>query len=68
MRISVTYNLRTENNEADAELLSEEDVNRIVSALLELKHQVTPVEVSGKPNERNTPSSERGTANIIRKG
>ncbi len=51
MRISVTYNLRTENNEADAELLSEDDVDRVVSALSELKHRVTPVEVSGKPND-----------------
>ena len=51
MRISVTHNLRTDFTEADAELLSEEDVNRICGALSELKHQVTPVEVSGKPNE-----------------
>ena len=51
MRISVTFNLRTEYTEADAELLSKEDVDRICTALTELKHQVTPVEVSGKPNE-----------------
>ncbi len=51
MRISVTYNLRTEYNEQDAELLSQEDVDRICTALSELKHQITPVEVSGQPNE-----------------
>lgn len=51
MRISVTYNLRTEYTEEDAELLSQEDVDRICSALFELKHHVTSVEVSGKPNE-----------------
>ena len=51
MRISVTYNLRTEYNEQDAELLGQEDVDRICTALSELKHRITPVEVSGKPNE-----------------
>ncbi len=51
MRISVTYNLRTDYTEADAELLAQEDVDRICTALHELKHQVTSVEVSGKPNE-----------------
>jgi len=51
MRISVTYNLRTEYNEQDAELLAQEDVDRICTALSELKHRITPVEVSGQPNE-----------------
>ena len=51
MRITVTYNLRTSFNESDAELLAPEDVDRIVTALTELKHQVAPVEVSGKPND-----------------
>ncbi|MFC1761663.1 P1 family peptidase [Planctomycetota bacterium] len=51
MRITVAYNLRTAFNESDAELLSPEDVDRIVTALTELKHQVALVEVSGKPND-----------------
>lgn len=51
MRISVTYNLRTDYNEQDAELLAQEDVDRICTALSELKHRITPIEVSGQPNE-----------------
>lgn len=51
MRITVAYNLRTEFSEADAELLTQADVDRITQGLDELNHQVTPVEVSGKPNE-----------------
>ena len=52
MRITVTYNLRTQLSEEEAELLLQEDVDRLVTAALrQLRHQVTPVEVSGKPNE-----------------
>jgi acetoin utilization deacetylase AcuC-like enzyme len=51
LRITVAYNVRTELNEAQAELLLQEDVDRIVDSLRELRHHVTPVEVSGKPNE-----------------
>lgn len=51
MRITVAYNLRTEDTEEHAELLSQEDVDRICDALNQLKHKVTPVEVSGKPND-----------------
>ncbi|MFP4053380.1 MAG: P1 family peptidase [Phycisphaerae bacterium] len=47
MRITVAYNLRTELTEEEAELLQQEDVDRIVSTLRELKHQVTALEVSG---------------------
>mgnify|MGYP006286471171 CR=1 FL=1 len=47
MRITVAYNLRTELTEEEAELLLQEDVDRIVEALREMKHSVTPVEVSG---------------------
>lgn len=51
MRITVAYNLRTEDTEEHAELLSQEDVDRICNALTQLKHKVAPVEVSGKPND-----------------
>ncbi len=47
MRITVAYNLRTELTEEEAELLLQEDVDRIVEALRGMKHAVTPVEVSG---------------------
>lgn len=50
MRITVAYNLRTDDSESSAELLSREDVDRIVRALSDLQHTVTPVEVSGAPN------------------
>lgn len=51
MKITVAYNLRTENTEEQAELLSSEDIERLCTALKELKHDVTPVEVSSKPDE-----------------
>ena len=51
MRITVAYNLRTELSEEQAELLLQPDVDRICDALRELRHRVTPVEVSGKPND-----------------
>ncbi|MDZ7820519.1 MAG: hypothetical protein U5N26_01170 [Candidatus Marinimicrobia bacterium] len=51
MRITIAYNLRTEDTEASAELLSMEDVDRIYRAVSSLHHQVATVEVSGKPNE-----------------
>ncbi len=50
MRITVAYNLRTDDAESTAELLAEQDVSRIVRALAELQHAVTAVEVSGSPN------------------
>lgn len=50
MKITIAYNLRTKLTEEHAELLSEEDVNRIHQALIELKHDITCVEVSGKPH------------------
>ncbi len=49
MRITVAYNLRTELTEEQAELLLQDDVDRLVAALRDLKHKVTPVEVSGNP-------------------
>ncbi|MFP4106455.1 MAG: P1 family peptidase [Phycisphaerae bacterium] len=48
MNITLAYNLRTELNEEEAELLLQEDVDRIVKALKDMKHRVTPVEVSGR--------------------
>ena len=51
MRITLAHNLRTENSESEAELLFQEDVDRIVEALSSLRHKVTPVEVSGRPDE-----------------
>ncbi|MFW5840897.1 MAG: P1 family peptidase [Planctomycetota bacterium] len=47
MKITVAYNLRTELTEEEAELLLQEDVDRLAGALREMKHAVTPVEVSG---------------------
>jgi D-alanine--D-alanine ligase len=51
MRITIAYNLRTDDTEATAELLSEADINRIYEAINNLQHTVTIVEVSGKPND-----------------
>ena len=51
MRITLTFNLRTDSSEETAELLTQEDVDRICGALRELRHQVRPVEVSGQPDE-----------------
>lgn len=50
MRITVAYNLRTDDTEATAELLTQNDVERICAAIRSLQHTVTSVEVSGKPN------------------
>lgn len=51
MRITIAYNLRTKDTEEHAELLSEEDISRLHEALVALRHTVSRVEVSGKPNE-----------------
>ena len=51
MRITVAYNLRTDASEETAELLGQDDVDRICAALRELRHQVSPVEVSGQPDD-----------------
>lgn len=51
MRITIAYNLRTDDREDTAELLSTEDVDRIYKAISSLQHTVTLVEVSGKPND-----------------
>jgi D-alanine--D-alanine ligase len=51
MKISLTYNLRQKDEEAQAELLTQEDIDKILNALNELHHDVTPVEVTGTPEE-----------------
>jgi D-alanine--D-alanine ligase len=51
MRITVVYNLRPDDSESSAELIREEDINRVRDALLELNHKVAIVEASGKPSE-----------------
>ena len=51
MRITIAYNLRTDDSEKTAELLSREDVDRLVGAMSSLGHTGTDVEVSGKPND-----------------
>lgn len=50
MRITVAYNVKTKDTEEQAELLTQEEVDRIVATLKELKHTVTGVEVSNKPH------------------
>lgn len=51
MRITIAYNLRGDNSEATAELISAEDIDRIYKTITSLQHTVSVVEVSGKPNE-----------------
>ncbi len=51
MRITLAYNLRTKDTEEQAELLLPGDIAHIYQTLKDLKHTVTPVEVSGKADE-----------------
>ncbi|MFO7841051.1 MAG: ATP-grasp domain-containing protein [Fidelibacterota bacterium] len=51
MKISVAYNLRTDKQDANAKLLTKEEIERICSAIRSLGHTVTPVEVSGNTDE-----------------
>lgn len=51
MRITIAYNLRTDDSEATAELLTHNDIERIYKAISSLQHTVTVVEVSGKPDD-----------------
>ena len=51
MRITIAYNLRSDETEATAELLTEADITRVYDAISSLQHTVTIVEVSGKPND-----------------
>jgi D-alanine-D-alanine ligase-like ATP-grasp enzyme len=51
MRITIAYNLRGDDSEATAELISAEDIDRIYKAIVSIQHTATVVEVSGKPND-----------------
>jgi D-alanine--D-alanine ligase len=51
MRITIAYNLRTDDSEATAELLSPEDIERIYRAISSLQHTVAVVEVTGNPHQ-----------------
>lgn len=51
MRITVTYDLRTNGLEETEKLLSEDDVERICKAIAASHFQITPVELSGAPSE-----------------
>ncbi len=51
MKIIITYNLRKNNNEENAEFLSKEDILRVEKAIKELGYKVALVEVSGKVDE-----------------
>ncbi|MBW3583372.1 MAG: ATP-grasp domain-containing protein [Euryarchaeota archaeon] len=51
MRITLTYNLRTEDDESQGERFDQDYVDRLESALLELDHEVTLLE-STMPTDR----------------
>ncbi len=47
MKIGLTYNLRHDVSESEAELLTQEDVTRLTESISRLKHTVIPIEVTG---------------------
>lgn len=51
MRITLAYNLRESEDESQAELLRQEDVDKLREGLDSLGHEVTPAEVTGAPGE-----------------
>ena len=51
MRIGLAYNLRQESSESQAELLEQEDIDRLTTALEQLEHTVIPIEVTGTAEE-----------------
>ncbi|MFO8173561.1 MAG: P1 family peptidase [Longimicrobiales bacterium] len=51
MRIGLTFNLREEEDEASAELLTQEDVDRLLEAIRSLDHEVIPIEVTAPPRD-----------------
>ncbi len=51
MRIGLAYNLRRGSDESGAELLTQEDVDRLTESLKRLKHTVIPIEVTGTAPE-----------------
>ncbi len=51
MRTIIAYNLRQDDSESTAELISSEDIDRLYKTISGLQHTVIVVEVSGKPND-----------------
>lgn len=51
MRITLTYNLKTEDSEEQAELHADWEIEQLGGAIDSLGHAVTTVEVSGPPQE-----------------
>jgi len=49
MRVGLTFNLRQEGGEDQAELLTRKDVDRLLEAIEDLGHQAVPIEVTGPP-------------------
>ncbi|MFW5860388.1 MAG: P1 family peptidase [Planctomycetota bacterium] len=50
MRIGLAYNLRRDQSEASAELLSQEDVDRLLGAIETNGHVAVPMEMCGTPH------------------
>ena len=51
MRIGLAFNLRREEGEEWMELLTREDVDRLLEAIESLGHRAVPMEVTGPPRE-----------------
>ncbi len=51
MRITLTYNLKTEDTEEQAELHARWEIDELCRAVAALGHAVTPLEVSGQPHQ-----------------
>ncbi len=51
MRIGLAYNLRREESESQSELLTQEDIERLLESLKRLKHTAIPIEVTGTSGE-----------------
>lgn len=51
MRITLAFEAKTKNKDEQAELLLPETIVRTCQNLTELKHTVTPVEISGRIDE-----------------
>lgn len=49
MRIGLAYNLRRDQSEASAELLSQQDVDRLIGAIEANGHAAVPLELTGAP-------------------
>lgn len=51
MRIGLAYNLRRRHTESQAELLTQEDITRLLESLERLHHTAIPIEVTGTPQQ-----------------